>query len=182
VDAREAFVEVPPEAAFAAIERIGGRTGWYAFDWLWRLRGWLDLLAGGVGMRRGRPHPERLRPGDTVDCWRTESVEPGRRLRLMAEMRLPGRAWLEFEVRPESSGSRIQQTAIFEPSGLAGLAYWYAVYPLHLWVFRGMLRGIARAAETAAGACASDIENKKENRDGPLPRRDRCSRHTDRGL
>jgi hypothetical protein len=146
VDSRTLAVPVAPEAAFAPIARLGGRTGWYAWNTLWRLRGWLDLLAGGVGLRRGRPDRDALRVGDTLDFWRVEIVEPGRRLRLAAEMRLPGRAWLDFEIEPHAAGSAIRQTAIFDPVGLAGRAYWYALYPLHQLVFRDMLRGIARAA------------------------------------
>jgi len=146
VDSRTMSVAVPPAAAFAPIQRIGGDTGWYAWGWLWRLRGFLDLLAGGVGMRRGRPSPTALRVGDTVDFWRVEALEPGRRLRLAAEMKLPGRAWLEFEVTGGGSSATIRQTAIFDPVGALGRAYWYAVYPLHQLVFRDMLRGIARAA------------------------------------
>jgi uncharacterized protein YbjT (DUF2867 family) len=149
VDARSATVAVPPPRAFAPVERIGGATGWYAWDGLWRLRGFLDLLAGGVGLRRGRP--PRLEVGAAVDFWRVEAYEPGRRLRLVAEMRLPGRAWLEFEVRAEGAGSVIRQTAVYDPVGLAGLAYWYALYPVHRLVFAGMLRGIARAALRGAG-------------------------------
>ena len=123
-----------------AAKRIGGATGWYYPNWLWTLRGWLDLLMGGVGMRRGRRDPDRLRVGDTLDCRRVESIEPGRRLRLFAEMKLPGRAWLEFEVRPDGDGARLVQTATFDPMGLWGLAYWYAVWPLHQLVFAGMLK------------------------------------------
>jgi uncharacterized protein YbjT (DUF2867 family) len=147
VDARTAIARVPPERAFAAVRRIGGRTGWYSSDWLWTLRGWLDLLVGGAGMRRGRRDPEDLRLGDVVDCWRVEVYESGRRLRLAAEMKLPGRAWLEFEVEPHADGSLVRQTAIFDPVGLAGLAYWYLIYPLHQMVFAGLLRGIVAAAE-----------------------------------
>jgi uncharacterized protein YbjT (DUF2867 family) len=147
VDSREIRVPVPTSRAFAPIRRIGGRTGWYARDGLWQLRGFLDLLVGGVGMRRGRRDPEHAAIGDTIDCWRVVGFEPDRRLRLAGEMRLPGRAWLEFEVRPDADGARIQQTAVFQPSGLAGLAYWYGIYPLHALVFGGMLRGIARAAQ-----------------------------------
>ena len=148
VDSREVEVAVPVEAAFAPIQRIGGQTGWYYGNWLWRLRGWLDLLVGGVGLRRGRRDPVELKNGDTVDCWRVESLEPNRRLRLVAEMKLPGRAWLEFEVEPTASGSRIRQTAVFDPVGLTGLAYWYSVYPLHEFVFGGMLNGIATTARS----------------------------------
>ncbi len=146
IDSRSTQVRVPPAAAFALILRIGGQTGWYYGDWLWTLRGWLDLLAGGPGMRRGRRNPHGLQPGDVVDCWRVEAVEPGRRLRLAAEMRMPGRAWLEFEVQKDGGGSIIRQTAVYDPVGLAGLAYWYALYPLHEFVFAGMLRNIAAAA------------------------------------
>lgn len=147
VDTRIVSVRVPPAAAFAPIERIGGRTGWYYSDGLWRLRGWLDLLVGGVGLRRGRRDPLHVRVGDALDFWRVEDFEPDRLLRLRAEMKLPGRAWLEFEVTPTEHGSTIRQTAVFEPLGLLGLAYWYGLYPLHHLVFSGMLKGLARAAD-----------------------------------
>jgi uncharacterized protein YbjT (DUF2867 family) len=148
VDSRTVTVDVPPDAAFAPISRIGGRTGWYFATWLWKLRGFLDLLMGGIGMRRGRRHPCELRVGDPVDWWRVEVIEPGRRLRLRSEMKSSGRAWLEFEVEPspDGHGSTIRQTAIFDPVGLFGILYWYGVYPLHLLVFSRMLKGIARAA------------------------------------
>jgi uncharacterized protein YbjT (DUF2867 family) len=147
VDSRSVRVPHPPHRAFAPVRRIGGRTGWYYGDWLWRLRGLLDLLAGGVGARRGRRDPENLVPGDALDFWRVEAVEPDALLRLAAEMKLPGRAWLQFEVEPEGEGSILRQTALFDPHGLPGLAYWYALYPLHQLVFAGMLRGIVRAAD-----------------------------------
>jgi uncharacterized protein YbjT (DUF2867 family) len=146
VDARELLVPASPEAVFAAVERIGGESGWYAYDWLWRLRGALDLIVGGVGLRRGRTHPTRLHVGDVVDCWRVEALERGRRLRLRAEMKLPGRAWLDFEVEPAASGARLRQVASFDPRGLAGLAYWFSIYPAHAFVFRDMLRGVAAHA------------------------------------
>jgi uncharacterized protein YbjT (DUF2867 family) len=146
VDSRTLAVAAPAAAAFAPIQRIGGDTGWYAWNWLWHLRGFLDLLVGGVGMRRGRRSPAALRVGDTLDFWRVEALEPGRRLRLAAEMRLPGRAWLEFEVTDDGPGATIRQTTIFDPVGVPGRAYWYALYPVHQLVFSGMLRGIARAA------------------------------------
>lgn len=146
VDSRSLHIDEPPREAFRVVERIGGQTGWYFADWLWRLRGFLDLLVGGVGLRRGRRHPEHLLPGDTVDCWRVEALEPGRLLRLCAEMRLPGRAWLQFEVEAKGRGSVLHQTAIFDPLGISGLLYWYGLYPLHAIVFSGMLRGLARAA------------------------------------
>ena len=150
VDSRRCELAQTPAEAFAPIRRIGGATGWYAHDWLWRLRGFLDLLLGGVGVRRGRPDPEQPRVGDTIDWWRVEAYEPDRLLRLRAEMKVPGRAWLEFEVEPTERGAAIQQTAIFDPTGVSGLLYWYAIYPLHAAVFRGMLAGIAGAAGAAA--------------------------------
>lgn len=149
VDSRTITVSVPPEQAFVPIRRIGGHTGWYFGDWLWTLRGFLDLLVGGVGVRRGRRDPENLRVGDPLDFWRVELYEPSQRLRLQAEMKLPGRAWLEFEVTGGAVGSTIRQTAIFDPVGLFGLFYWYGIYPLHQLVFAGMLRNLARAAEQA---------------------------------
>jgi Protein of unknown function (DUF2867) len=145
VDSRSARVPRAPHEAFEPVRRIGGETGWYYGNGLWRLRGFLDLLVGGVGVRRGRRDPERLVPGGALDFWRVEAVEPDALLRLAAEMKLPGRAWLQFEVEPDGHGSLLRQTAIFDPRGLLGLAYWYALYPLHQLVFAGMLRGIVEA-------------------------------------
>jgi uncharacterized protein YbjT (DUF2867 family) len=147
VDARKREVDVSPEEAFAPIRRIGGETGWYAYDWLWRLRGFLDLCVGGVGVRRGRPSTADLHVGDALDFWRVEAYEPGRLLRLSAEMKLPGRAWLEFEVEPRAGGATIRQNAIFDPVGLGGLVYWYLLYPLHRMVFSAMIENIARIAQ-----------------------------------
>ena len=158
VDSRTAAVTVPPGRAFAPIRRIGGKTGWYYANWLWRLRGRMDSVAGGVGLRRGRRDVDSLQAGDTLDFWRVEAFESDRRLLLLAEMRLPGRAWLEFSVEGNHERSTIRQTAIFDPVGLKGLAYWYAMYPFHAFIFRGMLRRIAEAAlaseddQTAAAA------------------------------
>jgi uncharacterized protein YbjT (DUF2867 family) len=149
VDSRVIHVRATTAAAFAPIRRIGGRRGWYYANGLWRLRGMLDLLAGGVGMRRGRRDPEQLAVGDPLDFWRVESYEPPHRLRLAAEMKVPGRAWLEFEVTPAPEGAAIRQTAIFDPAGLAGLCYWYGIYPLHARVFRGMLASIGLLAEAS---------------------------------
>ncbi len=147
VDSRTAESAAPPAAAFAAVQRIGGTTGWYYGNWLWRLRGLLDLLVGGVGVRRGRRDPVKIRVGDALDFWRVEQFEPDRLLRLRAEMKLPGRAWLEFEVTERVGGSLVRQTASFDPVGLFGLAYWYALYPLHQLVFAGMLRNVVQAGE-----------------------------------
>jgi hypothetical protein len=138
-----------PDEAFAPIQRIGGTSGWYAADWFWRLRGLLDTLRGGVGLRRGRRDPRDLRVGDTVDFWRVERVESGRLLRLAAEMKIPGRLWLQFEVDAGEHASLVRQTTVFDPAGYVGLAYWYALYPVHHKVFGSMLRGIRRAMVTA---------------------------------
>lgn len=153
VDSRTLRVAASPAAAFAPIRRIGGTNGWYFAGLLWRLRGFFDLLAGGVGMRRGRRNSETLAVGDALDFWRVEAFEPDRCLRLAAEMKVPGRAWLQFDVepvasRPDSQESTIRQTAIFDPAGLAGLFYWYALYPAHRWIFAGMLRSIGHLAQT----------------------------------
>ena len=149
-DVRTAHVDLPPEQAFVPIRCIGGRTGWYYGNWLWQLRGLIDRACGGVGMNRGRRDAAWLRVGDVLDCWRVERFDPPHQLVLYAEMKLPGRAWLQFDVVAEHGGSRITQTALYDPVGLAGLAYWYALYPVHEFVFRGMVRNIARAAEAEA--------------------------------
>ena len=145
-------VELPvdPAAAFAPIRRIGGDNGWYYGDWMWRLRGFADRLLGGVGMSRGRRDSEHLAEGDVLDCWRVEAYEPDTRLRLAAEMKLPGRAWLQLDVTPRSGGaSTVRQTAVFDPAGLLGRCYWHALYPIHVVLFRGLLRSIARRAVRA---------------------------------
>ncbi len=144
IDSRQCEISVPCHKAFAVIQCIGGKNGWYFANRLWQFRGFLDLLVGGVGMRRGRRDPEKLNVGDVIDCWRVEQFEPDRSLRLAAEMKLPGRAWLEYEVSPTPDGCRITQTAMFDPVGLFGLVYWYFVWPLHQLIFAGMLKGIAR--------------------------------------
>ncbi len=150
VDSRTTTVNLNAEQAFAPIRRIGGETGWYYGNWLWKIRGFLDLLVGGVGVRRGRRNPENLRIGDTLDFWRVEKIVENKILRLAAEMKVPGRAWLEFEVTEENGVSTIRQTAMFDPVGLFGIVYWYSLFPLHEFVFRGMLRNIAKAGSKAA--------------------------------
>ncbi len=144
IEERRLDVAVPPERVFAVVSRIGGDEGWYYADFLWQLRGLLDRLAGGVGMRRGRRHPSELRPGDPLDFWRVEAIERDRLLRLRAEMKLPGEAWLLFQIEPKNGGSRIVQKALFAPRGLLGLAYWYLLYPVHRVIFSGLIREIAR--------------------------------------
>jgi len=147
VTSRVMRVGLEPEEAFKPIQRIGGSTGWYAANWFWRLRGLLDSLRGGVGLRRGRRDPQDLRDGDTVDFWRVERLEKGRLMRLVAEMKIPGRLWLQFEVDPGERDSLIRQTTVFDPAGYVGLAYWYLLYPVHHRVFGAMMRGIRRTME-----------------------------------
>lgn len=146
IDSRSIKLRLSTEQAFRPIRRIGGLTGWYFANRLWSLRGFLDLLAGGPGSRRGRRNNELLLTGDTLDFWRVEAVEDNRLLRLSAEMRLPGRAWLQFEIEPVEGGSRLRQTAEFDPAGLLGRIYWHGLFPVHEYVFNGMLREIARSA------------------------------------
>lgn len=139
----------PPEALWRVVEGLGGENGWYSLPVAWAARGWLDKLVGGVGLRRGRRDPDRLAAGDAVDFWRVEELDRGRFLRLRAEMKVPGRAWLEFTVEPRPrGGSRLTQRAVFFPSGLGGRLYWAAVYPFHGIVFSGMATTIARTAAT----------------------------------
>ena len=149
-DTRTVVVDVPPAQAFAPIRRIGGETGWYFGNVLWQARGWLDRWLGGVGMNRGRRDADACAVGDTIDGWTVEAFEPDRRLRLSADLKLPGRGWLEFEVTPLDDGQRsmIRQTATFDPRGWMGRAYWYAILPVHALIFRGLLRQVARRART----------------------------------
>jgi len=170
VDCRTVSVDLSPEQAFAPIQRIGGKTGWYYGNFLWRIRGFMDLLVGGPGTRRGRRHEVDLKVGDTLDCWRVEKIDAPRELKLYAEMRLPGRAWLEFCVRPIDGGSEITQTAMFDPVGLFGVCYWYAIWPLHQFIFTGMIRRIAEAAASRdfeQHALSSDVG--VENPAGGIP-------------
>jgi len=148
IDTRLIVVDAPPAQAFAPIRRIGGSTGWYFGDALWRLRGWLDSFLGGAGMPRHRRDPDACGVGDVIDGWRVEAYEPDRLLRLAAGLKLPGRGWLEFRVSPLGDGERslIRQTATFDPRGVAGRLYWYGVLPVHALIFRGLLRRIARRA------------------------------------
>mgnify|MGYP000390522904 CR=1 FL=1 len=152
-DRRSTEVAAPPPVVFDAVCGIGGRRGYYGGDWLWRWRGRLDRLVGGPGLRRGRRHPDRLVHGEALDFWRVTDLQPGRRLELRAEMKLPGVAQLEFDITPLPGGQRslLTQTARFKPRGLAGLAYWYAVVPLHHFVFDSLLSGMRRTAERTAG-------------------------------
>jgi uncharacterized protein YbjT (DUF2867 family) len=146
-DHREQHVTASPDRLWRVIEAIGGENGWHSFPLAWSVRGWLDQLVGGVGLRRGRRDPHRLQVGEALDFWRVEELEPGALLRLRAEMKLPGRAWLEMRARSDGTGSRYEQRAIFLPRGLAGHLYWAAVAPFHAIVFGGMARNIAKSAQ-----------------------------------
>jgi uncharacterized protein YbjT (DUF2867 family) len=158
VSSRVLPVNAEVRDAFDPIRRIGGQTGWYAGNWFWRARGLLDTLSGGVGLRRGRRDAVDLRVGDTIDFWRVESLDPGCRLRLAAEMRIPGRLWLQFEIDADDDGGvRVRQTTVFDPAGCVGLAYWYLFCPIHHFVFGSMLRGIGRAVGRRASTQPGSI-------------------------
>ncbi|HEX8869444.1 MAG TPA: SDR family oxidoreductase [Lentzea sp.] len=148
VDERERETRATPERLWEVVEGIGGERGWYSFPLAWAVRGWVDRLAGGVGLRRGRRDPHRLNVGEALDWWRVEEVERGRLLRLRAEMKVPGQAWLELRVAGGNGhGSTYRQRAVFVPKGLAGHLYWAVVWPFHGVVFGGMVRNIANEAE-----------------------------------
>jgi hypothetical protein len=144
IDSRVLRVACPPEAAFDPIACIGGERGWYAFDTLWDLRGVIDILLGGPGRRRGRKDQFALVEGDYLDWWRVEHVDPPRLLRLFAEMRMPGRGWLQYELRSDGASTIVRQTALFDPLGVLGRLYWYSVLPFHHFVFNGTLKGVER--------------------------------------
>lgn len=146
-DRRDRHVDAPPDAVYDVLNALGGERGWYWGEWLWAVRGFFDTLVGGVGMRRGRRHPTVLRVGDPVDFWRVEALEPNARVRLRAEMKLPGEAWLEWRIEPEGAGSHVHQLARYHPRGLWGRIYWFSVAAFHRFVFPGLLAGIARDAE-----------------------------------
>lgn len=147
IERRQRVVPAPPPAVFGAFTAIGGEHRWPSFNWAWRLRGALDRLIGGVGLRRGRRDPTDLRVGDALDFWRVEALEPDRLLRLRAEMLLPGRAWLQFEARPQGDGHTLFiQTAYFESRGLLGILYWYSLYPIHGFIFGSMIDRLSRRA------------------------------------
>jgi uncharacterized protein YbjT (DUF2867 family) len=146
-DRRIVHSDAAAEKVFWAFTRIGGEVGYYGFQWAWQLRGLLDSIVGGVGLRRGRRHPEDLRPGEALDFWRVREVEPGSRLLLEAEMKLPGDAWLEWTAEPDGTGSKLTQTATFVPRGLLGRLYWFSLVPFHNPIFGNMARRIASAAE-----------------------------------
>jgi uncharacterized protein YbjT (DUF2867 family) len=148
LERRQQLTFASPQTVFRVFTGLGGKRGWLYANWIWLARGVIDQLVGGVGFRRGRRHPDELRVGDAVDFWRVEAIEPERLLRLRAEMKVPGLAWLQFEVQPHGYGMNLaRQTAIFEPKGLPGVAYWYLLYPIHGWMFSMLIRRIIQKAE-----------------------------------
>jgi len=144
IDRRRVLVGTPPEFVYKTFVNVGGDSGWYHADLLWRIRGMVDRLLGGVGMRRKKARQEKLAPGDELDFWRVEVLKPGRMMRLRAEMKLPGGAWLQFEAWPVGGGTLLEQTAFFAPRGLPGLAYWWLLYPIHVWMFGKLMRAVAQ--------------------------------------
>ena len=148
IESRRILVNAAPAEVYKVVAGIGGKRGWFFANWTWSLRGMVDRLLGGAGLRRGRRHPDDLRIGDAIDFWRVEAIEPDRLIRLRAEMKLPGRAWLQYEFRETPNGTtQLEQTAAFIPRGLPGLLYWYGLYPVHSWIFSGLIKAIARRAE-----------------------------------
>lgn len=153
IERRQVLLDVSAEMVYRAFAGIGGERGWLYMDWAWEIRGWLDKAVGGVGLRRGRRHPDEIRAGEALDFWRVEAAEYGRLLRLRAEMKVPGKAWLEFEALPIAEHqTRFTVTAYFDPHGLSGLLYWYAMWPFHKFIFDGLTRRLAARARLLAHA------------------------------
>jgi uncharacterized protein YbjT (DUF2867 family) len=152
IEHRQIAVDAPAEAIFRAFTRLGGTRGWLYMNWAWRIRGAMDRLCGGVGLRRGRRDADSVRVGEALDFWRVEAVEPSHLMRLRAEMKVPGKAWLQFEVKAQEHDTRplLTQTAFFAPKGLLGLLYWYALYPIHSMIFAGMIQKLAKRAKDIA--------------------------------
>ena len=148
LERRRLVLDLPPGPVFRAYSGLGGERGWLYLNWTWQVRGWMDKLIGGVGLRRGRRDPDDIRVGEALDFWRVESIEPDRLIRLRAEMKVPGKAWLEFQSIPQPDGKTLlTQTAYFAPRGLAGFLYWYVLYPIHSFIFSGLIRKVAKRAE-----------------------------------
>jgi hypothetical protein len=160
-DDKQVETTAGPPAVFATVSGVGGRRGWYASDWLWEVRGLLDRAVGGIGLRRGRRHPDELRVGDALDFWRVDGYVPDRLLRLRAEMRLPGEAWLEWRIRPVDGGAVLDQRALFHPRGLWGRVYWYALLPFHAVIFGRLAGALACTAERAQRVANSPISGPK---------------------
>jgi uncharacterized protein YbjT (DUF2867 family) len=160
IERRQIEIQASTDSVYGTFTRLGGEVGWLFFDWAWRIRGAIDRMLGGVGLRRGRRDPVDVREGDAIDFWRVETVNPGKLMRLRAEMKVPGRAWLQFEANPIENGqTQLIQTAYFAPKGLFGLLYWYALYPLHGLIFSGLIRGLKKLAESKS---KKNLQNPKK--------------------
>ena len=153
LERRSLLVDLPPESVFRSYTGIGGARGWLYMDWAWALRGWIDKAIGGVGIRRGRRSPDEILSGESLDFWRVETVEKDRLMRLRAEMKVPGKAWLEFESLPQTGGKTLlTETAYFAPRGFWGFVYWYAMWPFHAFLFDGLIRRLAVRAKILSQA------------------------------
>ena len=152
VETRQQLLDLSPKDVFRSYTGIGGERGWLYMDWSWAMRGWMDKAVGGVGLRRGRRHPDEIWAGESLDFWRVEEVQPDRLLRLRAEMKLPGKAWLQFESEPQDGKTLLTVTAYFAPHGLFGFLYWYAMWPFHKFIFDGLTRQIGSRARVLAHA------------------------------
>jgi uncharacterized protein YbjT (DUF2867 family) len=151
IEQRQRVINAEPMTVYKVFTGLGGKRGWLSFNWAWRLRGLMDSMIGGVGFRRGRRHPDDLRAGDALDFWRVEAIEEAQLLRLRAEMKMPGRAWLQFKVELlEDNQTRLSQTAFFAPKGLFGLLYWYGLYPIHSWIFSRLIKRLGERSEQNA--------------------------------
>jgi hypothetical protein len=146
LERRSMLLDLPADSVYRAYTGIGGARGWLYMDWAWALRGWMDKAIGGVGIRRGRRHPDDIRAGESLDFWRVEAVEKDRLLRLRAEMLVPGKAWLQFESTPQDGKTLLTETAYYEPRGFWGFVYWYAMWPFHAFLFDGLIRRLAARA------------------------------------
>jgi hypothetical protein len=145
-EVRSLHVDAPPETCFRVFAGLGGERGWLTWNWAWRIRGLLDQLVGGPGLKRGRRDPQQLLAGEVLDFWRVDALEPPRLLRLRAEAKMPGHGWLQWEAIPERGGTRLTQVAAFVPHGFWGAMYWYALYPFHRLIFTDMIETIGRHA------------------------------------
>jgi uncharacterized protein YndB with AHSA1/START domain len=161
-EVRSLHIEAPIESVFRAFSSLGGERGWLSWNWAWRLRGFMDRLVGGPGLQRGRRDPYELLAGEVVDFWRVERVEPPHLLRLRGELKLPGKAWLQWEANAERGGTRLTQTAGYAPHGLFGAMYWYVLYPFHRPIFTDMIEAIGRLAVSFSKESQEDADARCE--------------------
>jgi hypothetical protein len=163
IERRQSVTIAPPAAAYRAFTGLGGERGWLYCNWVWRLRGIVDRVVGGVGSRRGRRDADEVRVGDALDYWRVEAVEPDQSLLLRAEIKVPGRAWLQFKTVPiDGGGSQLVQTAFFAPKGLFGILYWYVLYPIHSLIFSGLIRKLVQRADALHNTSSPSEDSGKQ--------------------